>query len=143
MISKKCKYALRAVLFLAVESTMEKKLNIRDVAERLKMPMPYLGKILQELVRKNIISSIKGPNGGFYLTESNLQIPLIKVVEVMDGLSFFETCGLGLEECSEARPCPIHDEFKKAREHLKNTFQTKTIEEMSADIKANHVFLVR
>lgn len=143
MISKKCKYAIRAILHLAVESCKENKKNIRKLAEELKLPTPYLGKILQELVPKNIITSIKGPNGGFYLTEKNLQTPLINIVKAIDGLSFFETCGLGLDECSDDHPCPIHQDFKISRDHLKNVFANKTVQELAGEIKTNGLILVR
>ena len=142
MISNKCKYALRAILFLAVESNETKKIRISELAEELKMPTPYLGKILQELVPKSIISSIKGPRGGFYLTEKNQQAPLIKIIEAIDGLAYFEKCGLGLEDCSDSHPCPIHEDFKKSRDHLKTVFTNKTIRELASEITANELILV-
>ncbi|MCH7514721.1 MAG: Rrf2 family transcriptional regulator [Bacteroidetes bacterium] len=142
MISNKCKYALRAILFLAVESNETKKIRISELAEELKMPTPYLGKILQELVPKSIISSIKGPRGGFYLTEKNQQAPLIKIIEAIDGLAYFEKCGLGLEDCSDSHPCPIHEDFKKSRDHLKTVFTNKTIRELASEIIANELILV-
>lgn len=142
MISNKCKYALRAILFLAVESNETKKIRISELAEELKIPTPYLGKILQELVPKSIISSIKGPRGGFYLTEKNQQAPLIKIIEAIDGLAYFEKCGLGLEDCSDSHPCPIHEDFKKSRDHLKTVFTNKTIRELASEIIANELILV-
>ena len=142
MISTKCKYALRAILHLAVESSQQNKKNIRDLAEELKIPTPYLGKILQELVPKNIISSVKGPNGGFYLTEENLQTSLINIVGAIDGLSFFETCGLGLAACSDDHPCPIHHDFKISRDHLKNVFANKSVRDLAREIKVNDLILV-
>ena len=142
MISNKCKYALRAILFLAVESNETKKIRISELAEELKMPTPYLGNILQELVPKSIISSIKGPRGGFYLTEKNQQAPLIKIIEAIDGLAYFEKCGLGLEDCSDSHPCPIHEDFKKSRDHLKTVFTNKTIRELASEIIANELILV-
>lgn len=142
MISNKCKYALRAILFLAVESNETKKIRISELAEELKMPTPYLGKILQELVPKSIISSIKGPRGGFYLTEKNQQAPLIKIIEAIDGLAYFEKCGLGLEDCSDSHPCPIHEDFKISRDHLKTVFTNKTIRELASEIIANELILV-
>ncbi len=143
MISNKCKYALRAILFLAVESNETKKIRISELAEELKIPAPYLGKILQELVPKSIISSIKGPRGGFYLTKKNQQAPLIKIIEAIDGLAYFEKCGLGLEDCSDSHPCPIHEDFKISRDHLKTVFTNKTIRELASEITANELILVR
>lgn len=142
MISNKCKYALRAILFLAVESNETKKIRISELSEELKIPAPYLGKILQELVPKSIISSIKGPRGGFYLTEKNQQAPLIKIIEAIDGLAYFEKCGLGLEDCSDSHPCPIHEDFKISRDHLKTVFTNKTIRELASEITANELILV-
>ena len=143
MISKKCKYALRAILHLAVESSEQNKKSTKDLSEELKIPTPYLGKILQELVPKNIISSIKGPNGGFYLTQENMQTPLINIIEAIDGLSFFETCGLGLSACSDEHPCPIHHDFKISRDHMKNVFTNKPVQELAGEIKINNLILVR
>lgn len=142
MISNKCKYALRAILFLAVESNETKKIRISELSEELKIPAPYLGKILQELVPKSIISSIKGPRGGFYLTKKNQQAPLIKIIEAIDGLAYFEKCGLGLEDCSDSHPCPIHEDFKISRDHLKTVFTNKTIRELASEITANELILV-
>lgn len=143
MISKKCKYALRAILQLAVETSPQNKKSLKSLAEELKMPSPFLGKILQELVPKNIISSAKGPNGGFFLTEANKQTPLITIVEAIDGLAFFETCGLGLSACSDDHPCPIHDDFKKSRNHLKNVFSSKSVQQLAEEIKTKDFILVR
>ena len=143
MISNKCKYALRSVLHLAVNSNESQKIGVRILAEDLKIPAPFLGKILQELVSKYIISSTKGPNGGFYLTKKNKQAPLIKIVQAIDGLAFFENCGLGIEECSDDHPCPIHDDFKIVRDHLKKVFTNKTIQDLAAEISARNLILVR
>ncbi len=143
MISKKCKYALRAVLHLAVESTESRKIGIRELACDLKMPAPFLGKILQELVTKNIISSVKGPNGGYFLTSKNVQAPIINIVQAVDGLSFFENCGLGISECSDEHPCPIHGDFKIVRNHLKNVFTNKSIFDLANEITSDNLILVR
>ena len=143
MISKKCEYAMRAVLYLAVESHTENRKGAREIAEALKIPSPFLGKILQELVTKNIITSAKGPNGGFCLDTENLQTPILKIIETIDGPGFFESCGLGLSECSEKRPCPIHADFKKARDHLRGVFERKTVQDLAEEIKSHDFILVR
>ena len=92
---------------------------------------------------KNIITSVKGPGGGFYLSEENLKSPVINVIETIDGLSLFESCGLGLSKCSNDYPCPIHNDFKVAREHLKKVFINKSVQELANEIKTNDFTLVR
>lgn len=128
---------------MAVESSESQKIGLRNLAQELKIPAPFLGKILQELVSKHIISSAKGPNGGFYLTEKNENAPLIRIVESIDGLGFFENCGLGIEECSDQHPCPIHEDFKIIRDHLKKVFTSKTIRDLAGEISLHNLILVR
>ena len=144
MLSQKCKYAIRAVLYLAVQSNTDKGLKGgKNLSKDLKMPLAFTGKILQELARENIISSIKGPGGGFYLSDENLLVPIIEIVKAMGDISYFESCGLGLPECSEDHPCPIHDTFKVSRDNLLTLFNNKTIGELGREIKESKLFLVR
>jgi len=143
MISKKCKYALRATFYLAVHSKVSKKISGLGLAEGLKIPAPFLVKILQELAGKNLISSVKGPNGGFYLTEKNLNTPVIRIIEAIDGLNFFETCGIGLDVCSDEQPCPVHHSYAEVRNQLKDLFENKTILQIASDIEVEHLALVR
>ncbi len=143
MISKKCKYALRSILFLATESNEGHALKIKAISEKLDMPSPFLAKILQELVPKSIISSIKGPKGGFYISEDNASVSLIEIVKAIDGDAFFKSCGLGLSDCSDDEPCPLHHEFKIARDHLQRMFSDKTVADVATDIAAQEFILFR
>ena len=142
MLSSKCKYAIRAVLFLAVGSSPKKKFGGKHIAKSLKIPSPFLGKILQDLVRKKLISSIKGPGGGFYMTEDNLSCTIIDVFDAIDGLSFFNSCVIGLENCSDSHPCPIHHEFKESRVKIEELFSSKTIQDLSSEIDSQDIYLV-
>lgn len=142
MLSQKCKYALRTVLFLAAGDCKEKKKGLKEISDSLKIPAPFLGKILQELVRHKFISSAKGPNGGFFLTEKNIRANALNIVGAIDGINFFDECGIGLSACVDDKPCPMHDNYKSARESLKLSLD-KTVAQLAADIKANEFFLVR
>ena len=144
MLSQKAKYAVRAVLYLALESDPVIGLKGgKDVSRELNTPLAFTSKILLELARANIVTSVKGPGGGFYLSQENLKKPLIRVVEATGDLTSFTTCGLGLKECSEKFPCPIHSTFKVGRNDLLSLFRNKTIAELATEIKETHLFLVR
>ncbi len=143
MLSQKCKYAIRTVLYLSIEGNKTHPKGGKEISTTLKIPEAYTGKILQELAKKNIITSVKGPGGGFYLSEKNLHAPMINIIEIIDGLSFFDSCGIGLSKCSNEHPCPIHNDFKIAREHLKKTFINKSVLELAKEIKINDFTLVR
>lgn len=142
MLSQKCKYAIRAVLFLSTKSENE-MYGGKEISNELKIPLAFTGKILQELARNNIIASAKGPGGGFFLTTNNRCLPLIKIVEAIDGLEYFQSCGLGLPECSSAHPCPIHDTFMISRNTLLNLFQSKTIQDLTGEMELKKWVLVR
>ncbi|HPE98928.1 MAG: Rrf2 family transcriptional regulator [Chitinophagales bacterium] len=141
MLSTKCKYAIRSVLLLAAESSLEQKWTIKQISDHLSIPQHFLGKILQELVPRNIISSMKGPTGGFYMNEQNRSTTLLTLIEVVDGPFFLQGCGLGLEKCSDTNPCPIHDTYKICRNHLRETFSSKKISEFEHDILSKNLFL--
>ena len=122
MLTNQSKYAVRAVLYLAVYTSIDKKMSSKEVAEKIKVPAPFLAKILQKLVREAIISSTKGPNGGFYLTEKNLSHSMLDIVRVIEGLELLGECFLGLPRCGDDNPCAIH--------HLVAPFKHTMIEEM-------------
>lgn len=65
MFSKACTYAIRAALYLAVHAGPQARLGVKEIAEALDVPKHFLAKILQQLVRNNLVSSVKGPSGGF------------------------------------------------------------------------------
>ena len=143
MLSQKCKYAIRTVLYLSIEGNKTYPKGGKEISTTLKIPEAYTGKILQELAKKNIITSVKGPGGGFYLSKENLSAPIINVIEIIDGLSFFDSCGIGLSKCSSEHPCPIHNDFKKIRTFYQNLLVKKTIGKFSVEIKDKEWSLVR
>ena len=127
MFSKSCKYAIRAVLFLAVNASDEKKMGTKEIAEALNVPAPFLAKILQQLSRHHLLSSSKGSGGGFYLSEGQFKITLRDVIEVMDGNDVFSSCILGLPVCSSENPCPLHQKVMVYREGLTDLINHQTI----------------
>jgi len=132
------------VLYLSTESKHESGLKGgKEVSDVLKTPLAFTSKILLELARAGIITSVKGPGGGFFLSEENQKIKIIKIVEVMGDIAYFSSCGLGLDECSEEHPCPIHDVFRIGRDSLLALFENKSIGELGAEIKGSSLFLVR
>lgn len=142
MFSKACEYALRAMIVIAMHSEKEEKIGIKAIADELKLPSPFLSKILQNLVKVNVLESTKGPNGGFYLNKKARKIPVIKIIEIIDGLHSFHQCGLGLKQCSEKKPCPIHHEFKPYRKKLQTLLAKKTIADLSDSITKGNAFVL-
>ena len=95
MLSNTCKYAIRSVIYLALHAQDGKKIGIKKISEDLEIPTPFLGKILQSLARQKLLSSTKGPHGGFGLGKDPMEISLMNIVEIVDGLDMFENCLIG------------------------------------------------
>ena len=141
MLSNSSKYALKAVLFLAVNSTVEKKISAKELSDSANIPKAYLSKLMQELTRHDLISSVRGPNGGFYLTDENRAQKLLAVVEHIDGLSKLEKCALGLLKCSAIKPCPVHSVIQPLRKTFLYELSTNSIDDFAKNIQEGKTFL--
>ena len=108
MLSKFSKYAIKAELFLALNSSEKHKVMVKDIAQPINVPQAYIAKLLQELAKENIISSARGPKGGFYLNEDNLNSTITSIIYVIDGDKKLNACMLSLDACNEEKPCPLH-----------------------------------
>ncbi|MDP2043520.1 MAG: Rrf2 family transcriptional regulator [Algoriphagus sp.] len=141
MFSKACKYAINSMIFLATMPEGEECIGLKEIAVAINSPEAFTAKILQTLVREHLLESIKGPNGGFRISESGRKVSLHRVVEVVDGDSIFTGCALGLQECSEKRPCAVHHKFKAIRDHLTGMMMTTTLEDMAKGIQQGVSYL--
>lgn len=140
MLSSSSKYAVNAVLYLAVHSSHSKKIRAKEIAEAIKLPSPFLSKLLQSLSRENIISSSKGPTGGFYLTENELNRPLIDVVNIIDGTNRLDDCVLGLKRCSSEQPCPVHFSVQPLKQKFRSELEEK-ISVFASKVKSGEAHL--
>jgi len=131
MLSNTCKYAIRAVLYLAVNQKENTKIGIKKISEDLEMPSPFLGKILQVLSKNKLLDSTKGPHGGFSLGKNANDISLLDIVEIIDGLDFFHDCVIGVRICEDdsekKKLCPFHTELDPLRDKLYERFKNLTI----------------
>jgi len=134
MFSTSCKNAIRAVLYLAIHSEEGNKLSVDDIATSLEVSRHFLAKVLQQLAKGDLVSSTRGPNGGFYLSEANRNQNLLSIIRFMDGPQTDTKCVLGLENCSNDHPCPFHHHVKKFRNGLDQFLQNQTIGEAAREV---------
>lgn len=125
---------MRAVFFIAHRTAGGGRVGIKEIAAGIDSPEHFLAKILQDLSRRGIVQSAKGPTGGFYMDQQALKRPLSQVVEAIDGNGIFTGCGLGLQYCSEVNPCPIHHEFKTIRDQIHKMLLNTTIEDFNENL---------
>lgn len=142
MLSLTCKASIKAVIYLSSKSEADKRAGIKEVAEYINENEHTVGKLLQKLAKENIINSAKGPNGGFYLTAKQNEQPIINIIHAIDGQEVFKQCGLGLNKCSETRPCPFHNDFKPVRELFKKICTEKRVSQLHENVTKGLAYLI-
>ncbi|MEQ8337732.1 MAG: Rrf2 family transcriptional regulator [Cyclobacteriaceae bacterium] len=139
MFSKACEYALKIMIYLCTVQEEGKLAGLKDISNANGSPEAYTAKILQQLVKNGLLQSLRGPTGGFKV--SDRPITLFEVVMAIDGESIVKDCVLGLKECSSARPCPVHDKFVAIRDHLKGVLTTTYLTDIKSGVIEGKRFL--
>lgn len=142
MLSVSCKASVKAVIYLGSKLRADERASIKDVSKFTNENEHTVGKMLQKLVKANIIHSTKGPYGGFYLSDKQRKLPIMTIVEAIDGMDVFKQCGLGFNKCSDSHPCPFHQDFKVVRELFKNMCNKNTIEDLCSQVNRGLAFLI-
>lgn len=142
MFSKTTEYALRATIFIAQKGTIDQKLSIDEIAKAIDSPKSFTAKILQILTKDNkIISSTRGPHGGFYMTQQSKKLPVRVILNAVGEDEVLCKCILGLDQCSEEKPCPMHAEYKHIKKKLIKLFEKKTIQYLANETSKEHIFI--
>lgn len=142
MLSYTSKTAIKAVIYLSCKSANGEKAGFKEIAEQINASEHTVGKILQTLARHGIINSVKGPYGGFYINEKQQKQPISSIIETIEGKQVFKECGLGLSKCSETHPCPIHNEYKIARDLIEALFCEKKIKDLCDPVSSGIAHLI-
>lgn len=141
MLSNACKYAILSILYLALENDKNIRVGAKKIAEELETPQPFLSKLLQQLSRSKLVSSNKGPKGGFYLSDENRQNSVWDIIMCIDDSDKFDKCFMGLSSCSDENPCPVHFTVAPFKEKLLTDFKDKTIQEFIKEVKSKGRYL--
>lgn len=142
MFSKACEYGIKAIVFIAVKSGQDERVSLNDIARAIDSPVSFTSKILQKMVKCNLLDSVKGPAGGFEIQKSKAEkIKLSQVVSAIDGDSIYKGCGLGFHDCNEKKPCSLHYKFKMIRDDLRTMVENTSLLDLSNDINNGITFL--
>ncbi len=141
MLSNSSKYALKAVLYLTLHTDESRRLQVKDISENIDVPKAYIAKLLQALSKRRIISSARGPKGGFFVDKENRKQSVMSIIDVIDGRKKMDNCILGFSDCDEKEPCPLHFHINQSRTQLIHVLESKSIEELATDLKDRKSFL--
>ncbi|MEE9311585.1 MAG: Rrf2 family transcriptional regulator [Planctomycetota bacterium] len=136
IFSRKSDYALRALIYLA--QRMENgPITLNEITDKLFIPKAFLSKILQQLSRKGLIRSLKGPSGGFVLAVDPAELTLNEIVIEVDGEQRVFEC-FGLEtSCNLTGDCRIHDVFKDVEVEVTKVLAGYTLADLMAEKASN------
>ncbi len=138
MLSNTCKYALRATIFISLHVKDDEKVGLKKISDKLNIPSPFLGKILQILAKNKILSSSKGPNGGFGIAKPSAKISIMDIYKIIDGTDYFSSCLIGVQSCTDDpinSPCPLHKKYSTIRDQVYNLFVNTSISDLVNDIE--------
>lgn len=130
MISQTAEYALRAIVYLAMEPEVPK--TTQQIAETTHVPKGYLSKVLQSLNRAGLIGSQRGLHGGALLLKAPEALTLYEVVNAVDPIKRIYTCPLGLKAHGMIL-CPLHKRLDAAMELVETSFRETTVAELLAE----------
>jgi len=146
MLSNSCRYGIRAVIYLASQPESAGKTGIKKISSDLDLPTPFLAKILQQLAKQKILSSTKGPHGGFSILKDPQKITLYDIIKTIDGEEVFTNCIMHNGPCitvdNTKKPCPLHDDYSKARTDRINLFRGKTIYDLVKVVDKADLFTI-
>jgi Rrf2 family protein len=135
MLSKKCQYALHALIYLA-DLEKDTSVTIGEIAVKKAIPKKFLEAILLDLKNAGILGSKKGKAGGYYLIKQANEIPIIEVIRHIDGavamlpcvsLNFYDSCGM----CEDEHTCRINHLFGQVRDSTLKILSTNTVADLA------------
>lgn len=133
MLSKKCKYAIHALVHMA--KTPEEKFLIKDISEACSIPKKFLETILLDLKRAGILGSKQGKGGGYTLRRAPADVNLAEIVRLFDGaiaavpcatFKFYESC----DECEDENTCSVRAAFLQIRNATVEMLKSDTLESL-------------
>ncbi|HNR07529.1 MAG TPA: Rrf2 family transcriptional regulator [Saprospiraceae bacterium] len=144
MFSKSTEYALRAIIYLAQNSDPDHKIGLEELSKAIGSPRSFTAKIMQKLTKdQNLVSSVTGPGGGFYTNQESKTRSVFSVLELMGEETTITQCVLGLDQCSDQNPCPLHSTYKQIKPRLLEMFQGKSIQQLAKELKNEKTVLNR
>lgn len=131
MLSRKTKYGLKALTFLARRENRS-PVQIAEIARHEQISQKFLESILLSLRKNGYLGSRKGKGGGYYLIKDPAEIPMTGVMRVLEGpiamvpcvsLNFYESCA----DCPDEATCSVHRLMLQVRDSALEVYRNTTL----------------
>jgi len=143
MLGKTTEYAIRALVYIFIQNQEGKRPGFKEISGKIDSPEQFTAKVLQNLARAELISSMKGRGGGFFFDQIATPLSIYDVIRVMEGDKFFSKCGFGLKRCDGESPCPLHDDYAVVRGGFFRLVKKETIQALANKINEQKAVLTR
>lgn len=127
LITRKTDYAIRALCYIAKQ---DEKVNVFELAEKLKIPQPFLRGIMQILNNKGLLKSFKGSEGGFILARPPKKIFLTNVLKIFQGPIKLNECIAKKKICPDIENCSLKKEIEKIKKYIESKLNSITIDSL-------------
>jgi Rrf2 family protein len=143
MLSKTSEYAIRALVYIYIQNQEGKRPGYKEIAKKIDSPEQFTAKVLQNLARAELVSSMKGRGGGFFFVAALAPLTLYEVIRVIEGEKFFSKCGFGLKLCDCETPCPLHEDYSPVRDGFYKLVKSRTIQSLADKVNDHKAVLAR
>src|SRR5450759_1769475 len=130
MLGKTTEYAIRSLVYIFIQNQEGKRPGFKEIAKKINSPEQFTAKVLQNLARAELISSMKGRGGGFFFDKPATPLTIFEVIRIIEGDEFFSKCGFGLKQCDGENPCPMHHDYSQVREDFFHLVKKETIQSL-------------
>ena len=129
LYSKGCEYAIRALAQVATQEGSQ-RFQAHSICEAAGIPESFTRKVFQALVQGGFLAAARGPGGGYEVIRDLRSVSLLDVILAVDGPDSFKGCIMGLSECRQDAPCPLHAFWSKAKGTLIDQLSVKLLGEV-------------
>ncbi|MFA0750852.1 MAG: hypothetical protein SLRJCFUN_001255 [Candidatus Fervidibacter sp.] len=139
VLSRTCQHAVWVMAVLA-KRWMEGQRNwvkAKEIADVIGLPLPMAAKVLQRLALAGLLESSRGQKGGFRLRRTPDTITLADIVASVDGTESWDGCVLGLPQCDDLHPCPLHAHWAKVRQPLRQFLSNLRLADITSTVTAS------
>ena len=132
LYSKRCEQAIRVLIAgkLCMDDSSLQAFQAPEVSEKAEISIDLARKALYELSQAGVLRSLRGPDGGYVFETPIDELTLLDIVHAIDGDDAYDSCVLGLPECSDKNPCPIHKRWIRAKAQLLAELEKTTFKSM-------------
>jgi Rrf2 family protein len=134
MFNKETEYALRGLIYIKLQNLKNRRPGTAEISKEIEAPPFFIAKILQRLVRNGFLESQKGKGGGFYFDADKPDLTLEKLITTTEGDRSFFGCGIGMKNCDESHPCPLHEKYAPIRDSINKLVSGETVQSLAEKV---------